>query len=247
VDATPATAAKRPSHAERRAPGGEPRIAGRVTDASGNPIAGAQVMILGTSVGTLSRPDGGYSLPVPGSPPGSADSLVVTATGLGFASGMHVLTAGAPAYRPVDFRLLPVAVSLDGLVASPIGVGAEVAEAGSAERSASWTRVTPGAARRLLGRAPPVVAGLRVLSMEAGRTGGMPAVRVSQALEDGTVLTLLVRRTRGVALRSAAPEEAVWDSIDAGTQRVVEIGDLVVVARAPVAEEGLRELLARLR
>ncbi|RYD54285.1 MAG: SusC/RagA family TonB-linked outer membrane protein [Sphingobacteriales bacterium] len=53
-------------------------ISGRVTDAAGNPIAGASVQVKGTSTGTVTTQDGTYSIAVPG----TARTLTISAVGL---------------------------------------------------------------------------------------------------------------------------------------------------------------------
>ena len=53
-------------------------ITGRVTDASGNPIAGATILIKGTNGGTTTKDDGTYSVTVPS----SAKTLLISAVGL---------------------------------------------------------------------------------------------------------------------------------------------------------------------
>lgn len=53
------------------------RIAGRVTDANGAPISGASVQAKGTSVGTVTGNDGGFSLTLPA----NTRTLVVSAVG----------------------------------------------------------------------------------------------------------------------------------------------------------------------
>mgnify|MGYP002622672362 CR=1 FL=1 len=40
-------------------------LTGRVTDKDGNPIAGASIVVVGTTIGTISDPDGNYSMTVP--------------------------------------------------------------------------------------------------------------------------------------------------------------------------------------
>lgn len=53
-------------------------ITGRVTDANGNPIAGASVQVQNTQVGTVTREDGSFSLTVPA----NGRRLIITAIGM---------------------------------------------------------------------------------------------------------------------------------------------------------------------
>lgn len=54
-----------------------PQVSGRITDAQGNPLIGATVMVKGTTIGTISNLDGNFSLRLPE----GAKTLVVNYTG----------------------------------------------------------------------------------------------------------------------------------------------------------------------
>ena len=49
-------------------------ISGKVTDDKGNPVENASVIVKGTSTGTVTRPDGNYSLTVPA----NAKTLIIS-------------------------------------------------------------------------------------------------------------------------------------------------------------------------
>jgi len=53
-------------------------ITGRVTDANGNPVAGASVQIQNTKLGTVTKDDGSFSLNVPA----DGRTLVISAVGM---------------------------------------------------------------------------------------------------------------------------------------------------------------------
>jgi len=75
-------------------------IAGRVTDEAGAPIANAQITIRGTTLGGLSRADGGYTLPrVP------AGTVTVIARMLGFRPDSASVTVSAGQEARQDFSL----------------------------------------------------------------------------------------------------------------------------------------------
>ena len=97
------------------------RITGTVTSADGRPVAGAQVTIPGTSVGSLSGDDGRYGLSVQ---PGTY-RLRVTRIGFGADSATGiVVTTGTTTTQ--DFRLRATAAVLTGMVV--IGYGEQQAE-----------------------------------------------------------------------------------------------------------------------
>ncbi|WP_290790544.1 SusC/RagA family TonB-linked outer membrane protein [Flavihumibacter sp. UBA7668] len=54
-------------------------LTGRVTDASGNPVANASVVVKGTTTGTTTKDDGTYSITIPG----TARILVISGVGFG--------------------------------------------------------------------------------------------------------------------------------------------------------------------
>ena len=139
--------ASTPSHAQTG------RIAGRVTGADGSPVAGAQVRVLGSNLGTLTRDDGRYAI---GSVP--AGTYTVRATRIGFApDSSRGVVVSPDAEATVDFRLQPRAASLTAVTV--VGYGQQrgpggTCAAGGGRRPrpggpswfrASWGRATsPG-------------------------------------------------------------------------------------------------------
>ena len=97
------------------------RIVGTVTTAeSATPISNAQIRVLGTSVGTLSREDGRYSLAVrPG-------TYTVKVTRIGFApDSVTGVVVTADGIATADFRLRAQAAVLSGVVV--VGYGTQEA------------------------------------------------------------------------------------------------------------------------
>ena len=86
-------------------------IRGRVTDeASGAPIAGATVQIVGTAAGVFTDENGEYSLPVlPG-------EYTVRATTIGYAASQERVTVTAGGTVTVDFTLTVSALAIDEIV-----------------------------------------------------------------------------------------------------------------------------------
>ena len=79
--------------------GAQTAITGRVTDAQGNPIPGANVVVpqLGLGVGANTKVDGTYSISIPDNSVGR--SVVITARRIGFTpvSRTIAVTSGAQA------------------------------------------------------------------------------------------------------------------------------------------------------
>jgi iron complex outermembrane receptor protein len=95
------------------------RITGTVTSIEGGaPIAGAQVRVLGTSTGALTRDDGRYTIVV------RAGTYTVRVSRIGFTPDSTANVVVAPgAEATADFRLRPAAVRLAGVVS--IGYGTQ--------------------------------------------------------------------------------------------------------------------------
>src|SRR3989449_10970223 len=92
-------------------------VAGRVTDqASGQPLVGARVSIVGTSLVTSSRAEGRYQiLNVP------AGQVTVRATLIGYAAASRSTTVGAGETATADLMLLLSPYSLDEVVVTATG------------------------------------------------------------------------------------------------------------------------------
>jgi len=101
-------------------------VAGRVTNASGAPLAGAVVRITALQAGTVTRPDGSYRLVVPAGrlPAAPGQRYTVTASTLGYQTLSARITLALGATVTQDFVLEPAAVALEGIV-----VNAATAEA----------------------------------------------------------------------------------------------------------------------
>jgi TonB-linked SusC/RagA family outer membrane protein len=145
-------------------------IRGRVVGAANmQPIAGAQIEIVGTQRGTLSGSDGGFLLP--NVPPGHRQ---VRVTYLGFGSATQSIEVQAGQTANLDFRLTVAVLDLEEVVVTGV--------AGEATRKklpitvdrltpANVPVQTPSAATLLMGK----VAGATVLSA-SGRPGSAPTI-----------------------------------------------------------------------
>jgi TonB-dependent starch-binding outer membrane protein SusC len=102
-------------------------ITGRVIDATTQrPLSGANVVIVGTQRGTITRPDGMFLLTaVP------AGGHVIRASQIGYGSDQQDVSVAAGATATVNFELQPQAVVLDELVATGYGTQRREAITGS--------------------------------------------------------------------------------------------------------------------
>jgi hypothetical protein len=142
------------------------QVSGTVTSAQGAPLPGVQVTVGGTTIGTVTGPDGAYTLQVPS----ATDSLVFAS--LGYAT-QTVAVAGRSV---IDVSLQQQALSLEGLVVVGYGtqqrrdVTGSVATVQSDELN---KQATPSASQMLQGK----VAGVQV-TPSSGEPGSTAVVRI---------------------------------------------------------------------
>ncbi|MEO7368650.1 MAG: TonB-dependent receptor plug domain-containing protein, partial [Gemmatimonadaceae bacterium] len=151
-------------------------ITGRVTDAAGNGIPGANVVIpsLGLGVGGNSKVDGSYTMTVPSSSVGQ--NVVITARRIGFAPVSRNITVGAAAATQ-NFQLSQEASKIEDVIVTGVAEATSaknltisVGHVGEAQLK-DVPAISPATA--LAGK----VAGVRV-SFTQGQPGSSPAIRV---------------------------------------------------------------------
>lgn len=147
-------------------------ITGRVTDAAtGQPVAAAQVGLVGTTLGAQTNAEGQYTIRGAGAGPAVLRTLRV-----GYAEQRQPVTVAAGQATTVDFRLRAVAVSLNPVVTTATGqerrveVGNAIAQVDAAEIVA--TRPVANVSDLLTARA----AGVQVLP--GTQTGAGSRVRI---------------------------------------------------------------------
>jgi TonB-linked SusC/RagA family outer membrane protein len=102
-------------------------ITGRVTDAaSGQPIVGAQVIVVGSQRGAQANEDGTYRLP--NVPPGT---LRIQALRIGYAAQTRTVTVGEGATVTADFALSVTATQLDVVTTTATGQSQRQRESGA--------------------------------------------------------------------------------------------------------------------
>ena len=151
-------------------------LSGRVTDASGNGVPGASIVIpaLGLGVGANTRVDGTYTVTLPSSTVGR--SVVVTARRIGFAPVSRNITLASGA-QTQNFELSQDATKIEDVVVTG------VAEATSSKNlTISVGKVDEAQLKEVPAISPATalagkVAGVRV-SFTQGQPGSSPAIRV---------------------------------------------------------------------
>ena len=153
-------------------------VSGRVTDqANGNPLVGARVIVVGTSLTASSNAEGRYR--ITGVPAGT---FQVRASQIGFASSTKPATVADQAAVTVDFGLVLTPYSLDEVVVTATGEQAK-REVGNAVSTVDATLlVANGPVSNmndlLVGKAP----GVQVLPGSTTGTGGRVRIRGNSSL-----------------------------------------------------------------
>ncbi len=157
---------------QARAQGAVGVISGRVVDSTSQaPIASAAVTIVGTTRGTLTRPDGSYTLP--GVPIGSA-TVRVSRIGYSAVNQTANVTAGGTA--TVNYQLKPIAAFLSEIVTTGYGSQRREQITGSVatvKGSEANVGVMPNVNGMLAGRAPGIT-----VTQQTGEPGAGSEVRI---------------------------------------------------------------------
>ena len=101
-------------------------VAGRVTDADGNPLVGANVLVVGTSLGAATGMDGDYSMS--SIPPGD---YKVSANYIGYATESQQVSVLGGSVAEVNFSLRASAIDLNEIVVTGTGVAVEKSKVGN--------------------------------------------------------------------------------------------------------------------
>ena len=170
-------------------------VTGRVTDAQGNPIPGANVVFpsLGVGVGTNTNTDGNFTVTLANGRVGQ--SVVITARRIGFSPLPRTITV-ASGSQTQNFTLTQDVRSLDDVVVTGVSEATSaknltisVGKVGAAQLK-DVPAVSPATA--LAGK----VAGVRV-SFTQGQPGSSPAIRVRTSTSLGVGAGGFVNRTDG--------------------------------------------------
>ena len=156
------------------------QVSGRVTNATtGEPLAGAQVVIQGTTIGTMANPQGRFLiLNVP------AGTHTIEVTRLGYAYQSMQVTVGAGETAVADFPLRTEAINLDELVVT--------GTAGSARRREIGNTVGVITADDL--EAQPIIS---VTDALQGRTAGLTITSMGGNAGSGSEIMLRGVNTLG--------------------------------------------------
>ena len=101
-------------------------VAGRVTDVDGNPLVGANVLVIGTNLGAATGMDGDYSMSsvTPG-------DYKISANYIGYATESQNVSVLAGSVAEVNFALRASAIDLNEVVVTGTGVAVEKSKVGN--------------------------------------------------------------------------------------------------------------------
>lgn len=162
-------------------------ISGMVTDQNGQPLAGVQVVVQGSDLGSLSGNNGRYQIAaVP------AGEVVVAARALGYVTAQQTVSVAAGAPTTADFMLQIAAINLEEIVAVGYGTQRRETLTGSiATVSGEEIAVSPSpnVTSSLAGRLPGLVVNQR--TGEPGRENLNILVRGTGTFRDNSPLVIV--------------------------------------------------------
>lgn len=193
-------------------------IAGRVIDAASNqPIASAQIQVVGTTRGAVSNETGAYRI---ASIPAGTYTLRVLR--IGFQSTTQTVTVTDGATATADFAIPSVAIKLDEVVTTATGATERKRETGNAigtlQPSLAENANSVNVAQQLTGKIPGVDVG-----SPGGTLGSSPRIRIRGASSVSLSNEPLVI-VDGIRVNSAAGSFST--GFDVGGQRPSRLNDI---------------------
>lgn len=191
-------------------------VTGTVVDAGTlRPLAGAQVTVAGTQLGTLTNQQGGFL--IPNVPVGPRD---VRVTLIGFTQGTETVTVASGGTVTINFQLRETAVALEGVVVTATGETQRRREIGNVVGNINIADIElatiTNVGQLLQGRSP----GLTV-QIASGTTGGSQRIRIrgnnSVSLSNEPLIII-----DGVRVNNSAESGA----IGVGGQTISRLNDL---------------------
>jgi TonB-linked SusC/RagA family outer membrane protein len=144
-------------------------VSGRVTDASGAPMAAATVRIDALSVGATTGADGTYRLVIPGNRVTAGQSLVMSVARQGLATVTRTVTVRGSELRQ-DFTVAQASILLEGVVVSALGVERDKSQLGTAQTQIGTEALNSTRATSVVNQMQGKVAGVSITG--GGNPGG---------------------------------------------------------------------------
>ena len=187
-------------------------VSGRVTGASGQPESGVQVRIDALTATAATGADGTYRLVIPAGRITGTQTVEIRATRQGLASATRTITLAPGATLTQDFQLQDLAIQLEGIVVTALGISREeraVPQAVQQLDGAELSTVETNVVNTLAGK----VAGVQITN--AGPQGGSSRIVIRGANSiTGNNQPLFV--IDGVPVDNAAPRLEGFGGLDYG-------------------------------
>lgn len=180
----------------------EQTVTGRVTAAEGlAPLSGVQVMVKGTNIGTITDPQGNFTLRVP------ADATTMVFTYIGYK------TTELPIQSEMNVSLEREAIGLEGIVVTALGVQRERRTLGYSVQEVTGEQLTRVPELNIVNALQGNVAGVNVT--DAGPTGGTARIVIRGASSlTGDNQPLFV--VDGIPIDNSSPSNEGFGGIDYG-------------------------------
>lgn len=157
-------------------------VRGKITDASGAPLAGVNVVLKGTLVGSTSDGDGNYSLNVPN----GSGTLVFTFI------GFTPLEVAIEKRNTINVSLDEELQSLDEVVVTALGIKREARTLGYATSDIKKEQISENRATTALGTLQGKISGVNITSLTRGPQGSNKIRIRGQSSFSGTNTPLIV-------------------------------------------------------
>lgn len=186
-------------------------VQGRVTSAeTGAPVAGVQVSVAGTSVGSLTDGQGRYQIVnVP------AGGRTIRAAVLGYATEERRVTVAAGAAVTADFALQPAALEVEGLVVTALGIERPEREITTSVQSLSGDDLRQAPEPNLVSALSGKVSGVHIISSNTPGGSARMVIRGVSSLTGNNQPLFVVD---GIPVSNAAPTSGTrgYNAIDYG-------------------------------
>lgn len=201
-------------------------ITGRVMDQANNtPLIGAQVVVAGSTRGTVTNQDGRFAIPqVP------AGERQVQVTHLGFKGVTKTVTVVAGATATVDFAMAETALEIEGVVVTATGQQQRQREIGNTVSRIAATEIAPAPVQTLTNLLQARAAGV-VIQQTSGSTGTGSRIRIrgnSSVSLDATPLVIVdgirvSNEVESTGLFTGGTSTSRWDDINPEQIESIEI------------------------
>jgi TonB-linked SusC/RagA family outer membrane protein len=188
---------------------GQGAVQGVVVDsASGQPIASAQVTVVGTSLGTFTSAQGRFR--IDGVPMGTH---TVRARRIGYGTGEASVTIAADGAQSVEIRLPATAAQLEGMVVTALGVEQAKRAVATSVQDVSGTELAQGGELNLVNALSGKVSGVMITN--SGTQGGSSriVIRGATSITNNNQPLFVVD---GVPVSNAASSGDGYGAIDYG-------------------------------